>query len=113
MKLHCFLFAAATLLASSASGSESELTEDALGVWTAIDTVWAGHYVGFDVLVEDGRIYVGYYDANRQLTIASRPRSGSRWVYHKLQSWLGWDSHNGIALAVDGDGHLHLAANMH
>src|SRR5690606_37217607 len=78
-----------------------------------IDQVWSGHYVGFDVLVDEGQIYIGYYDANRQLTVASRPEAGSRWIYHKLQSWLGWDSHNSIALAIDRAGHLHVAANMH
>lgn len=38
---------------------------------------------------------------------------GASWRYHKLESWLGWDSHNSIALAVDAVGQLHVAANMH
>lgn len=83
-------------------------------VLTAIDRVWSGHPVGFALAVTDRQIFVGYYDAARQLTIASRSRSdGASWRYHKLDSWLGWDSHNGIAMAVDASGQLHVAANMH
>lgn len=79
----------------------------------AVDRVWAGHEVPFALLVTEERIYVGYYDAARQLSIASRPRGSSWWTYAKLPSWVGWDSHNSIAMAVDTAGQLHVAANMH
>lgn len=70
--------------------------------------------MGFALAVTGRQIFVGYYDAARQLTIASRSRTdGASWRYHKLGSWLGWDSHNSIALAVDAGGQLHVAANMH
>jgi hypothetical protein len=78
-----------------------------------IDRVWAGHDVAFALVVTETRIYVGYYDAARQLSIASRPRRSSWWTYTKLPSWVGWDSHNSIAMAVDPAGQLHVAANMH
>ena len=80
---------------------------------SAIDRVWSGHYVGFALVVTADRIFVGYYDAQRQLTIASRPRGADDWTYRKLDSWTGWDSHNSVAMAVDAEGQLHVAANMH
>lgn len=79
----------------------------------AVDRVWAGHEVPFALVVTADRIYVGYYDAARQLSIASRPRGSSWWTYTKLPSWVGWDSHNRIAMAADAAGQLHVAANMH
>ncbi len=80
---------------------------------SAIDRVWSGHSARFALVVTDQRIFVGYYDANRQLTVASRPRTADAWTYHKLDSWVGWDSHNYIAMAVDAAGQLHVSANMH
>ncbi len=80
---------------------------------SAIDRVWSGHSARFALAVTAARITVAYYDANRQLTVASRPRGQAAWVYHKLDSWLGWDSHNYIAMAVDADGQVHVSANMH
>jgi hypothetical protein len=80
---------------------------------SAIDRVWSGHPVDFALVTTDQKIYVAYYDSNRQLTIASRPRASQAWVFHKLDIWTGWDSHNYIALAVDDRGQVHVAANMH
>ncbi len=80
---------------------------------SAIDRVWAGQSSRFALAVTHTTIFVAYYDANRQLTVASRPRAGSYWVYHKLDSWVGWDSHNYIAMAVDSGGQIHVAGNMH
>jgi hypothetical protein len=79
----------------------------------AIDQVWSGHKVGFALAAGAKRIYVGYYDANRQLTIAQRDRAGTAWTYVKLDTWLGWDSHNYVAMAADPRGQLHVMANMH
>lgn len=80
----------------------------------AIDKVWAGHSVGFAMTTSASHIYVAYYDANRQLTVAQRPLNNpAHWVYHKVDTWLGWDSHNLIAMALDKDGALHVAGNMH
>jgi hypothetical protein len=81
---------------------------------SAIDTVWSGHSVKSALAVTDTMIVVGYYDANRQLTIAARARGdGASWRYQKLESWVGWDSHNYVALAVDAAGNIHVSANMH
>ena len=80
----------------------------------AIDRVWSGHTVPFAISTGKDKLYLAYYDANRQLTVAQRPLNApSHWVYHKLDTWLGWDSHNLIAMALDRSGALHIAANMH
>ncbi|MFZ6757451.1 BNR-4 repeat-containing protein [Undibacterium sp. Ji50W] len=80
----------------------------------AIDKVWSGHSVPFAMTTSKDHLYLAYYDANRQLTVAQRPLNApSHWVYHKLDTWLGWDSHNLIAMALDASGAVHIAANMH
>lgn len=79
----------------------------------AIDRVWAGNVANFDMLTEGMHQAVAYYDANRQMSVAYRKGPRSPWVYYKVDSWLGWDSHNSIKMALDKDGHLHLAGNMH
>ena len=99
-------------------------------VVAAIDVapVWAGHPVGFALLTRPPRQYVAFYAADRHLTVAARSLGETTWEMVRLPSersepprfgWnqtsavLGWDSHNGIALAADSAGHLHLAGNMH
>lgn len=79
----------------------------------AIDRVWSGHSVRFALVTTKSDIVVGYYDANRQLTVARRRKAGGGWTYQKLDTWNDWDSHNYIAIAEDSAGRLHVAANMH
>lgn len=79
--------------------------------FTAIDKVWSAHRSRFSLLKTAGRVFVAYYDANRQLSLASR--TASRWVFHKLPHWTGWDSHNHIAMGIDASGSLHLSGCMH
>ncbi|MDO6414631.1 BNR repeat-containing protein [Sphingomonas sp. BIUV-7] len=117
-----FLFAAATsavwlgVAAAPLAGQTATHASPAATPFelSAIDTVWSGHSVKSALVVTDTTIFVGYYDANRQLTIASRPRSdGAGWRYQKLDSWVNWDSHNYVAMAVDAAGNIHVSANMH
>lgn len=75
--------------------------------------VWAGQWVGFAMQVFRGRIYIGYYGADRRLVVASRNISGGRWDRRTLDTAVGWDSHNYVTLATDDQGRLHVAANMH
>lgn len=79
----------------------------------ALDRVWAGHDVPCALLEAKGEIYVAYFDAMRQLTLAQRQVGSKGWRYTKLDSWVGWDSHNHPALGMDAEGRLHIAANMH
>lgn len=98
--------------AATSPGASPSIVADVQST-DAIDRVWSGHSVRFALITTDKTIYVGYYDANRQLTIASRPKAGGGWVYQKLDTWNDWDSHNYIAMAADSAGRIHVTANMH
>ena len=78
-----------------------------------IAPVWSGHPVGFSLCSTPERQFVGFYDAERRLTIASRDVEGKAWKFAILPEVIGWDSHNYIAMAVDDNGDIHLCANMH
>lgn len=69
--------------------------------------------VGFCLLTAGERQYVAYYDQERRMTIASRDLGSDAWQHQALPSRVGWDSHNYITMAVDGDGRLHVSGNMH
>ncbi|MCC7491141.1 MAG: BNR repeat-containing protein [Fimbriimonadaceae bacterium] len=75
--------------------------------------VWAGHPVGFALLTAGDRQWVAYYAADRQLTVAERVLPGGAWSFTRLDTAVGWDSHNYVTLAIDDAGHLHLSGNMH
>lgn len=78
-----------------------------------VGAAWSGHKVNFALLTTRVRQYVGYYNADRQLVIASRPLDSRRWEYRQLDTAVRWDSHNTIQLFCDSTGCLHVAANMH
>ena len=78
-----------------------------------IEPVWAGHPVGFPFRTYGDRQYLAYYDAGRQMTVARRKLPASPWMRTKLDSHVGWDSHNHISIAEDDAGHLHLVGNLH
>lgn len=78
-----------------------------------IEPVWSGHAVRFALLTHGEDQYVGYYDAQRRMSVAHRKIDQTRWTIHKLPLVTGWDSHNYIAMAVDEAGCLHVAGDMH
>lgn len=112
---------AATLLTSSIANAQtytpspgaSPTVQASVLASDAIDRVWSGHSVRSALLVTAKSIVIGYYDANRQLTVAQRPKAGGSWTYQKLDTWNNWDSHNYIAIAEDSAGRIYIAANMH
>lgn len=75
--------------------------------------VWAGHPVTFALVTTQTQQFVAYYDAERRMTVASRTLGETRWQYSPLDSRVGWDSHNYLAMAIDGEGGIHVAGNMH
>jgi hypothetical protein len=77
-----------------------------------VGTTWAGHPVGQNILVAGTRQYVAYYDASRRLVVKSRVGAGA-WVTKVLDTSVGWDSHNYVTMALDKNGNLHVAGNMH
>lgn len=75
--------------------------------------VWSGHPVGFALLTRGDRQLVGFYAADRRLTVAVRSLDERNWTLVPLPRTTGWDSHNSVALALDPEGFVHLAADMH
>ena len=75
--------------------------------------VWSGHPVGFALLTTATRQYVAYYDSNRDLTVAQRALTSDSWTFTRLPTTVGWDSHNYIAMDIDGAGYIHVSGNMH
>jgi len=47
------------------------------------------------------------------MTLACRRLTDSVWDYSRLDSKVGWDSHNYVTLVTDDEGYIHLAGNMH
>jgi hypothetical protein len=78
-----------------------------------VEPVWSAHYVGFTLVTHGDRQFVAYYDAKRQMTVASRKLSETKWTFKKLPRFTGWDSHNYVTMAVDSAGHLHVSGDMH
>jgi hypothetical protein len=75
--------------------------------------VWSGHPVGFALLTKDRTQFVAFYDAERRMTVASRPLESDRWTLQVLPTRVGWDSHNYVEMTLDDANQLHVAGNMH
>ena len=91
-----------------ASGNEYRILEK-----IPVEKVWAATAVGYSLLTHDNHQFVAYYDANRQMTVAQRTLDSKEWTFKKLDSYIAWDSHNYIAMALDKEGYLHVSGNMH
>ncbi|NSY51299.1 BNR-4 repeat-containing protein [Agrobacterium tumefaciens] len=79
-----------------------------------IDEAWSGVTVTFDAIARRGKIYFGYYNADRWLTVAQLDQNSGVVCRSRLPSqFAGWDGHNTVALAFDASGHIHIAGNMH
>jgi hypothetical protein len=81
----------------------------------AIDVapVWSGHPVAFALLTRGQKQFVGFYDAQRRMTIGARKLDSEKWSFKVLPTSVGWDSHNYVTMAFDDDDQLHVAGNMH
>jgi hypothetical protein len=78
-----------------------------------IADVWSGHPVGFYLLTRQDRQFVAFYDSDRALTIGDRALGETTWKFARLPTAVEWDSHNDIVMAIDDDGFIHVAGNMH
>ncbi|HMJ51908.1 MAG TPA: BNR repeat-containing protein [Polyangiaceae bacterium] len=78
-----------------------------------ITDVWSGHPVGFSLLTRGDSQYAAFYDAQRAMTVARRALAGDTWDLVRLPTSVGWDSHNYVTMAIDDDGYIHVAGNMH
>jgi hypothetical protein len=78
-----------------------------------VETVPSWFPVGFSLLTHGQRQYVAYYDAEHRMTVGVRRPGQRQWQTVKLDSKVGWDSHNGVTMGMDGNGDLHVSGNMH
>src|SRR5262249_24476354 len=78
-----------------------------------VSNVWSGHPVAFSLVTRGNQQFAAYYDANRQMIVAQRALGDATWKTTTLGTMLGWDSHNYVTMAIDGDGIIHVAGNMH
>jgi hypothetical protein len=101
----CLIACIVTAFAASGKITVSETLE--------LSKVPSEFRVGFSLLTTPGRQYAAYYDAEHNMTVASRALDSTKWTYQILPSKIAWDSHNYVTMAVDGAGHLHVSGNMH
>jgi len=89
-----------------------------------IDSVWAGHPVGFCLYTHGNRQYIAYYNANRNMVVGQRNLNEDKFELHVMpptnretcggtSTVLGWDSHNSVTIGIDREGFIHLSGNMH
>lgn len=78
-----------------------------------VDSVPADFPVSFSALTKDDWQFIAYYNKNRNMTVASRKVSESKWNYKVLPTKVGWDSHNRITMTFDRDFCIHVTGNMH
>ena len=78
-----------------------------------IDDVPSWFPVEFSLLTHGGKHFVAYYSAEHEMTVAECKVGENKWRKQTLPSKVGWDSHNYVTLAVDVNGQIHLAGNMH
>src|SRR5690606_10224432 len=68
--------------------------------------------------------FIAYYNAERRMVLGQRSLDDMKFDLHVLPATdrktaggtstvLGWDSHNYVTLAIDKEGYIHLAGNMH
>ncbi len=78
-----------------------------------IDQTQSRVAIGQALLTSGTTQYVAYYAANQQMTVAQRSTNSDTWVRQPLDTYVGTDGHNAVGCALDRDGQLHVAGNMH
>jgi hypothetical protein len=118
------------LAGCSASQEKKEIVIDETGFAEVIedtipiDSVWAGHPVGFSLLTHGSRQYIAYYNARRNMVVGQRNLDEPEFMLHVMPATyrethggtstvLDWDSHNSVTMEVDSEGYIHLSGNMH
>jgi hypothetical protein len=73
-------FLLAMIFAALMEGEEISPPEPKILEVLEIDKVWTGHPVGFCLLTSGQYQFAAYYDADRQMTIASRMLDENNWL---------------------------------
>lgn len=79
----------------------------------SVDSVTADFPVNFSTVAKNGWQFIAYYNATRNLTVASRKKGSGSWTKQILPTQVGWDNHNYITMAIDRENQLHVSGNMH
>lgn len=109
----CAVLLTVSIYAAAEPPRQAGAADAASGVLT-IDRTWAGIPVNISAVAVGPIVYVGYYDADRQLSVARIDTADGSIRKRTLGSvFAGWDAHNYITLSYDRDGVLHVAGNMH
>lgn len=108
------MFILLTLGAASAAQDPADAKILPIEPGWAATKVNTGIFRHHAVLTHDGRQFVGYYDPEGHVTIASRDLPSETWTLHRTD-FKGnvKDAHNGISLGVSSDGLLHLSYDHH
>ena len=89
--------------------TSSDVVTDAAGHQAR---AWAGYATHQAIADHAGATYIGYFDANRVLTIAKRGANDTAWTVRSLGVTLQHDSHSSVTLAFDTNGNLHVVARI-
>lgn len=117
------LFACSKKTSESVTIDETANTESIVQS-LKIDSVWAGHPVGFCLYTHKNRQYIAYYNANRNMVVGQRNLNENEFQLHKMPATtrkecagtstvVGWDSHNFLTLGIDKEGFIHASGNVH
>ena len=69
--------------------------------------------VGFGLHSYGNHQFVTFYDTAHYMTIAYRTLDSDVWDYKRLDSKVGWDSHNNVIVKLDSKGYIHVVGNLH
>lgn len=125
-----WIFFSLVLTSCTPSKTEKDITIDetsqskSIVQTIKIDSVWAGHPVGFSLYTHGKRQYIAYYNANRNMVVGQRNLTDDQFQLHTMPATsreeaggtstvLGWDSHNFVTIGIDKDGYIHISGNMH
>jgi hypothetical protein len=79
-----------------------------------VDKIWSGSPVGATAISTPTAIFAAYYNADRYMTVAKIDVSSCEVIKHQLDSrFMGYDTHNYIAMTLDANEVLHVSGNMH
>ncbi len=76
-----------------------------------VDSVWAGHPVGFSLLSHGNRQYIAYYNAERRMVLGQRNIGDKNFDLHVLPATMGQQSLIVDPVPVEG-GLINLAARL-
>ena len=80
-----------------------------------IKAVWAGQASGFDLYTRGDHQFVAFYAADQSITVGQRQLDSTEWTLACVSEDRNdvWDPHNDLVMAVDDDGFVHVAGDMH